>query len=195
MIFFVFSLSFESKTPILDYFKSDKPYSLCNAIKSNATLLKEKKFNKYEIKEFISENCQKYDKLNKGMCKIFVNNWFDHILDTKLEDSCQFSKETKRNTKDIKHKIIRKPRKTHPEPLSVLDCTICEMVVGFVIEQGTGTIATPKTGEIIRNKCKEVASIKDHCSIFTEDVVSSMISHLASNLHPFELCTFYGSCP
>lgn len=195
MLSFVFCFASCSKTPITDYLLGERPYQLCKEFRSNATTFLKKSKNKFEVMLNSRVDCNKLDKNDKAMCTIFVNNWFDHILDEKIEDSCIFTKEKETKSTKIRIKSFRKPRQTGMKPLSVLDCNICEMVVGFVLEQGTGTLATPKTYEIIQNKCKEVKTIKDNCGIFTEEVVNSMVEYLASNVHPFELCTFYGSCP
>ena len=147
-----------------------------------------------EIKDKMLQICKKYDKLDDASCSLIIRSHFNDLYYSKNNTkACDF---VCSNYKVFEFYVPvhakRKAKKS--EALSMIDCNICEMVVGFAVEQGT-LISTANTGKIFREQCKEVPLLKEHCHIFTDEIANKMVDHLLTNTHPFEMCTFFGYCP
>ena len=182
-----------SNKPITEFLLGPGPCNVCNSV-GNEIQRNVNNLTKFELKDNALKYCQKLDKNEAAACSIIVKSHFDMFYQTRNNaETCSYlcNKDEKKR-KRPRIGIINSERRQ--EALSMLDCNICEMVVGFALEQGK-IMATSNAGKIFREQCADIQLYRDHCKIFTDEVALKMINHLVQNAHPFEMCTFFGYCP
>ena len=184
-----------SETPITDYLKSESPCTVCHGLNQKIHLeVQKNESTQRQLKDKMLQLCKEYDKLDDATCSLIIRSHFNDLYYSHNESkACDF---VCSNYKVFQFyvPVNAKKKEKKAEALSMIDCNICEMVVGFAVEQGT-LISTANTGKIFREQCKEVPLLKEHCHIFTDEIANKMVDHLLTNTHPFELCTFVGYCP
>ena len=189
-----------TKTTVTDYLKSEVPCEVCYGLNEKVYIEAEKnRSTTREIKDQMLQLCKNYDKPGDAVCSLIVKTHFNDLYNSHNQTSgCDFTcSRQKIFSFYLPVDAKRRPSPTpvpESKPLSIIDCNICEMVVGFAVEQGT-LISTANTGKIFREQCKQVPVLKDHCDIFTDEIANKMVDHLLQNTHPFEMCTFFGYCP
>ena len=186
--------------PISNFLLGNIPCSMCKMISREIITLKSEDLTQTEIQETLIERCETLPTNSKSVCGIIVRDWF-----TKLYNSNSESKETCSFVCDGIEKIpiykplhdskkIINPRKLKkPESLRMFDCNTCEMISAFVLEQAPGKI-DENASNGFRKHCEELELFKDRCGIFTDESISRSIEYISQNMHPFEICTFYGMC-
>jgi len=188
-----------AQKPITDFILGNIPCSMCRTITREIKDLRKQNLNKNEIQMMILEKCSQLPNVSRATCGIIAKDWFERLYNTNenARDTCSFVCKSDMHVPlypqlRMAHKPVSR-RKLQPEPLRMFDCTTCQMIAGYVMEQAPG-IADEDASERFRNHCAEIEMFKNRCGLFTSEAVSRAVQYLTDNLVPYEICNHYSMC-
>lgn len=189
-----------TRRPITDYVQSHGSCKLCKSISLIATKFGNEGISMATALASLEQYCSLIPNKNaKTMCNMILTDEFENIWEMN-ENFCSTSAYCHEGSENIAPckrllKIADSGSVHRPvaKPLGILDCDICEMIVGFCLEN-VPSISSSTAADLIRKDCAVIPEFKKHCKILTDEMVSNLLDFLASNLHASEICSFYSQC-
>lgn len=189
--------------PVTDFLRSNASCRLCKGLSQVTAKFGRDNIDKSKVFATLENYCSRLPNKNANtMCGMILHDWFDEMWEKTNSggDFCTSSPYCHNGSENIRpcRKILEMAsresiRRPVAKPQGILECSICEMVIGFCLENAQSA-GSSVASDLIRKDCTAIPEFKDHCNILTDSMVSTLVGYLASNLHPSEICTFYSQC-